>query len=143
MHCSRKRNSALSRFLWIALVAISGCAPNQEPSQPESIDPAHLSGRWEIQSGDETEWFNLAVDGSFTATIDRDGFIATTLSQGPHVTVRGQWKLTGRTITFALDHSSDPNLEGQIHAYEITEVTDRSLDTVDARGNKRTLTRGL
>jgi len=137
MNCSPKRISAL--VLAVALVSVLGCGP----TEPEPIDPAHLSGHWELKSNDETEWFDLAEDGSFTATIDRDGFIATTLAQGPHVTVEGKWQLAGRTITFELTDSSDPNLVGQSHAYEIIELTNRSMETIDASGSKKTLLRGL
>ncbi len=91
MNRSRKLLSVLG-FVPL-MVAFCGCGP----ATRESIDAANLVGRWELVSNGETEWFDLAADGSFTATIDRDGFIATTLSQGPHVT-------TGRTDHLPLAH---------------------------------------
>ena len=123
----------------ITLVALVGCGP----TTPETIAVVNLTGRWELTSDGQTEWFDLAADGSFTATIDRDGFIATTLSQGPHVSVEGTWHLSDRTITFNLTSSSDPALADQSHTYKILELTDRNMDTVDASGNKKTLLRGM
>lgn len=121
------------------LVALVGCGP----TTPENVDATNLVGRWELVSNGETEWLDLAADGSFTATIDRDGFIATTLSQGPHVTTGGTWQLTNRTITFHFTNSSDPALTDQAHSYEILKLTDRSLDTVNASGKKKTLLRAM
>ena len=137
MSCSRRVLGVIGFVL--ALVALAGCGP----ATPETIAADNLTGRWELTSDGETESFNLAADGSFVATIDRDGFIATTLSQGPHVSVKGTWQLSDRTITFNLTSSSDPTLDGQSHSYEILALTDRNMDTVDARGNKKTLLRGM
>jgi uncharacterized protein (TIGR03066 family) len=121
------------------LLTLVGCGR----TTPEKIDAANLVGRWELVSNGETEWFDIAADGSFTAKIDRNGFIATTLSQGPHVTLEGTWKLTDRTIIFQLRDSSDPSLTGQSHSYEILTLTDRSMDTVNASGQRKTLRRAI
>ena len=140
MNCSRNLVSVLVRVVALfALVALSGCGP----ATSETISADNLTGRWELTSDGETEWFDIAPDGSFNATIDRNGFIATTLSQGPHVSVAGTWQLSDKTISFILTTSSDPALVGQTHAYEILALTDRNMDTVDANGNKKTLIRAM
>lgn len=136
MKCSKKRLEVFG--LGLALVAIVGCGSKTS----ETIDPADLAGHWELTSSDETEWFDLASDGSFTATINRNGFIATTLSQGPHIGVAGTWQLSDHTITFNLASSPEPGLVDQRHSYKILKLTNRNMDTLDARGNKKTLLRG-
>ena len=133
----RPRKCLAALGLALILVAGAGCGP----PTPEKIDVADLTGRWELASDGETEWFDLSADGTFTATIDRDGFIATTLSQGPHVTVTGTWQLVGRTIGFEFTSSSAPTLVEQSHSYEILALSNRKMDTVDAEGNKKTLLR--
>ncbi len=79
MICARKFLGVLGSIF--SAVVLAGCGP----ATPEAIDEDNLTGRWELEGNGETEWFDLAADGSFTATIDRNGFIATTLSQGPRV----------------------------------------------------------
>ncbi len=58
------------------------------------------------------------------------------------MTVTGTWELVDRTIGFEITRSSAPALNGQSHRYEILALSDRSMDTVDASGNKKTLLRG-
>jgi hypothetical protein len=123
----------------VALVGLLACAP----AQPESIDAEHLAGRWVLDTGSETEWFHLDADGTFTADIRRDGFNSTTLSQGPRIELSGRWTLDDRTLSFQVETSDDDGLVGQIHTYEITELTDRQMSTVDAQGKASTLQRGL
>jgi len=137
MNRSRKLLGVLG--LLPILVALAGCSP----PATENITAANLVGRWELVSNGETEWFDLKADGSLTATIDRRGFIATTLSQGPQVITGGSWQLTGRTITLRLTDSSDPALNGQIHTYEILTLTDRNMETANASGEKRILLRAM
>ncbi len=137
MNRSRKLLGVLA--LLPILVALTSCAP----PTPENIIAGNLVGRWELVSNGETEWFDLKADGSFTATINRNGFIATTLSQGLQVTTGGSWQLTDRTIALHLTTSSEPTLNGQVHSYEILNLTDRNMDTVNASGEKKTLLRAM
>ncbi len=135
MNGSRKYLGIIGMVL--VLVALAGCGPKK----PDTIDIPDLVGHWEILGGDETEVLDLAADGSFTGMILRDGFMATTLSQGPRVSVEGDWGLDGHTITFDLTSSSEQALVGQSNTYKILKLTDRDMSTLDARGKKKTLLR--
>ncbi len=135
MNGSRKYLGIMGMVL--ALVALAGCGPKKV----DTINVADLVGHWEIRGGDETEVLDLAADSSFTGMILRDGFMATTLSQGPRVSIEGDWGLDGHTITFDLTSSSEAALVGQSDSYKILKLTDRDMTTLDARGNKKTLLR--
>ena len=114
-----------------------------EPTTQESIDTVHISGRWELVTGDETEWFDISPGGGFSATIRSNGFLATTLSQGETITLNGRWELAGNTLTFHIEKSRDKVLIGQVHRYEVKSLTNRNMVTVDAAGRQQTLMKAL
>jgi hypothetical protein len=119
------------------LIILASCAP----PTPENITAANLTGRWELISNGETEWLDLKTDGTVSAKITQNGFIATTLSQGPQADVAGSWQLADKTITLQLMSSSEPGLEGQVHSYKILSLTKQSMETVNASGQQKILRR--
>jgi len=119
------------------LIILTSCAPVTH----EDITAANLTGRWELVSNGETEWLNLKADGTVSAKITRNGFIATTLSQGPQVDVAGSWELDDTMITLQLMSSTEPGLEGQVHSYKIISLNNQSMQTVNASGQQKTLRR--
>ena len=131
----------ISRFVarLALLVITAGC----EPTTPEPIDAAHIAGRWELATTGETEWFDISPGGDFSATIRSNSFIATTLSQGERARLAGRWELTGNTLTFHIEKSSDEVLVGQEHRYEIESLTSGTMATVDAAGRQQTLRKAL
>ena len=126
----------------IQLVAVLLCVCACAPPTPEAIDAEHVAGRWTLDTGSESEWFHLEADGTYTAQIRQNGFIAATLSQGAAVDLRGDWELADRTISLTVTHSSGPkDMTGQVHSYEILELTDQEMVTSDATGRRQTLRR--
>jgi hypothetical protein len=134
---NRSRKLLVVLGLLSILITLTSCAP----PTPEKITAANLIGSWELVSEGETEWLDLKADGSLSAKITQNGFIATTLSQGARADVSGSWQLADSTITLRLTSSSEPGLEGQVHSYQILSLTDKSMDTVNANGKQKTLRR--
>jgi hypothetical protein len=137
VNMNRSRKLLVVFGLLSILITLTSCAP----PTTESISAANLIGRWELVNDGETEWLDLKADGSISATITQNGFIATTLSQGQRADVSGSWQLVDSTITLQLTNSSESGLEGQVHAYKVTSLTNRSMETVNASGEKKTLRR--
>jgi hypothetical protein len=124
----------------LAIVAlVAACTP----ATPEPIDAAHLAGRWELTSAGETEWLDIDAAGTFTGTIQSDGFLAQTLSQDPRATLAGAWVLEDRTITLTIETSSDDGLVGQVKTYEIEALTDRTMNTKGPSGTRHELIKGM
>jgi hypothetical protein len=121
---------AIAPVVAIALVAC-------EPATPEPIDSAHLIGRWELQTDGETEWFHLKQDGTFTAEIRSNAFLATTIPAESGTELRGSWLLDGTTLTFHIEGSDLPLV------YELVSLTDRTLTTVSSDGTRHVLQKGL
>jgi hypothetical protein len=137
VNMNRSRKLLVVFGLLSILITLTSCAP----PTPENITAANIIGRWELVSDGETEWLDLKADGSVSAKIIQDGFIATTLSQGQQVDVSGSWQLADSTITLQLTNSSEPELEGQIHSYKILSITNQSMKTLNASGEQKTLRR--
>lgn len=123
----------------LAVTALFGCGP----ATNEPIDVGHIAGRWMLDTGGETEWFHLEESGTFTAEIRGNGFVATTLSDGPRVKLSGRWTLEGRSLRFEIDASNDEALAGEPHVYQIVELTNREMLTTDSAGDQRKLLRGM
>lgn len=107
------------------------------PATPEPIDRTHLIGRWELQTNNETEWVHLKEDGTLSADVRGNGFLARTIPAEPGARLAGTWQLAGKVITFRIDGASAPL------TYEIVSLTDREMITVDGDGARRVLHKGI
>lgn len=142
---TRSRNQMfIGRLLAVfTLLVITAACNSVAPVTSEPIDRAHLAGRWELVTGNETEWFDILPKGKFSATIRSNGFLATTLSQSKPVTLDGRWELAGNKISFLIKSSSSEVLVGQEHRYEVESLTNSSMVTLDKNGRKQTLLKAL
>jgi len=137
---SRKRIYFARLLMVLALfVMMAGCGSQT----PEPIDAAHISGRWELVTGDETEFFDISADGGFSATIRNHGFISATLSQGESIRIQGRWQFAEKRLILQIEKSSDAGLVGQEYRYTIESLSNHSMLTVDANGRKQTLLKAI
>jgi hypothetical protein len=121
------------------LALFAGCTP----ATSEPIDAAHLAGHWELRTGSEVEWLKIDAAGTFTGTIHGRGFLAETLSQGPNVSLNGDWSLDGDAISFSITNASDDTLIGQVQTYQIEALTNRTMKTTGPDGAQRELIKGI
>lgn len=125
--------------VFVLLAVTVSCAPGT----PEPIDTAHILGHWQLVTNSETESFDISSGGDFNATIHGNDFLATTLSQSEPVKLSGRWILTGNTLTFHIEKSSEELLIGQSHRYEVESLTSSRMSTIDATGRHQTLNKAL
>lgn len=129
--------------LVLTALTLTGLLGACGPAVPETIEPAHIVGRWELTTGDETEWLHFEEGGAFSARIQGRGFLAGTLSQGPNATLSGHWALEGHTITMGFAKSSDDALIGQTRTYQVVGLTNRTMTTEDPDGTQHELVKGM
>jgi hypothetical protein len=107
------------------------------PATPEPVDTAHLIGRWELQTDDQTEWIHLKTNGKLSAEIGSNAFLATTIPAEPGAELQGEWKLEGNDLEIRIEGAEVPLI------YRIASLTDRTMTTVKGDGTRHILRKGL
>jgi len=108
----------------------------------EADYPSSIVGDWQGTVGDERETISFHADGGFTSQVRRRGFISDTLGQGVTGSIRGNWAISGRKVTFTINSSEDVRLLNSITS-TIEAFTPNEIVVKSSAGDTATFVRLL
>ena len=108
----------------------------------EADYPSSIVGDWQGTVGDERETISFRADGGFTSQVRQRGFISDTLGQGVTGSIRGNWAISGRKVTFTINSSEDVRLLNSITS-TIEAFTPNEIVVKSSAGDTATFVRLL
>ena len=108
----------------------------------EADYPSSIVGDWQGTVGDERETISFRADGGFTSQVRKRGFMSDTLGQGVTGSIRGNWAISGRKVTFTINSSEDVRLLNSITS-TIEAFTPNEIVVKSSAGDTATFVRLL